>query len=136
MTFTLETTCHEHDCLHPKMVARQICGKFVKTRTRRKKKGGKEGKGKLVVERYGHRRHKMCYTIRWKPDLDQFRFDKGKADLGLKIRPKINDRKTNETCGRECGQRFGLDLARGPSNWFSAVDVWKKENHAQWVLSN
>ena len=102
--------------------------------------GGGKGKGEkkgvvVVTEKYGHRRHKMCYTIRWKPDLDQFRFDGEKKDIGFKIRPnKLNDLKTNETCGKECDQRFGLDVVRGPANWFSAVDVWKNENHAQWVL--
>lgn len=124
-TFTLEASCHEDACLGPKKVARRICAKFDKTRDR----GGK-------VERYGHhhRRHKMCYTIRWKPDLDQFRFDGERRDVGLKLRPKQNDARTNETCGKECGERFGLDVARGPPNWFSAVDVWKNENHSQWVL--
>lgn len=77
----------------------------------------------------------MCYTIRWKPDLDLFRFDGGeKREVGLKLRPKQNDARTNETCGKECGERFGLPAARGPPNWFSAVDVWKSENHSKWVL--
>lgn len=124
-TFTLEASCHEDACLGPKKVARRICAKFDKTRD----KGGK------VEKRYGHLRHKMCYTIRWKPDLDHFRFDAEKRrEIGLKIRPKEIDARTNETCGKECGERFGLDAARGPQNWFSAVDVWKSENHSQWVL--
>lgn len=123
-TFTLEASCHEDFCLRPKMVARRICGRFDKTRN----KGGK-------VARYGHLRHKMCYTIRWKPDLDYFRFDAEKREVGLTVRPKENDAKTNETCGKECGERFGLDAVRGPLNWWSAVDVWKSEDNSQWVLT-
>lgn len=122
-TFTIEVSCHEDKCLRPKGVTKTHCGRFEKT----KDEGGR-------VVKYGHRRHKMCYTIRWKPDLDFFRFDGQRREIGLGARPKEDDERTNKTCGKECGERFNLDVVRGPRNWWSAVDVWKSENNSQWSL--
>lgn len=122
-TFTVEISCHEDACLRAESVTKRHCERFEKTRDT----GGE-------VVKYGHRRHKMCYTIRWKPDLDFFRFDAQKREIGVKVRPKAIDERTNKTCGKECGEKFGLEAVLGPRNWWSAVDVWKSENNTQWAL--
>lgn len=109
--------------MRPKGVTKAHCGRFEKT----KDEGGR-------VVKYGHRRHKMCYTTRWKPDPDFFRFDGQRREIGSGIWPKENDERTNKTCGKECKERFQLEVVLGPRNWWSAVDVWKSENNSQWKL--
>lgn len=120
---TFEVSCNEDECLRPKAVAKRHCAKF-------KKKMKVDGKTK----KYGTSSHKMCYTTRWRPDLDAFRLDMRRWKLGGKERPTENDELTNKTCGKECGERFNLDVVLGPRNWWSIVDLWKIQDFSQWTL--